>query len=620
MADNSLNARIAAVLCQALTPKKYLIGYESGVPKFLNGLPSYRCVNFLSASIKPHVQTSANISTSILSSYCQTLSPKKYIIGYENGQPKYITAKQQFRCVSFLSALISSTYYSDLSATILGEPEPWISDSRDLGGFLRQMYRGQSDLNAFLIALAHETLPAEIYPIPPKDLPAYLKVWPMEHLPGLIHGWQASDLGASIGWNDMRQLPAYIGIHTPKNLSARIKGWVREAVSDLGGFIGAFQYEDLGGIIRSTYFENLPAYLFCVEPSDLHGNIHGWHVLDLPAYLNGVFGPNDLQAYINATGGFKDLPAFLKPMKGIKIAADLRAYIYAATLLKQQSDLHSYIAAHSPVNLPAYLVVSGGSKDLPAFIYPKMVCMTAALSVSTMEHSNLGAVINFVCRSSGYKDLYATMEFSYLANLVATITGKKIPVNQTNLAATIGYDESFIHMDKLPILLTVASGYSIEDKIQILINIYKQQAFLSAMIVGTYMHYDMGASITPTWLHEYEFDNVKSKELVYDINHARRVNWYEVVEMYFKTIVPEYFYVGGEEKVYKTDRSDKWVLELASYVPADMALNIRRKLHRVKTIYDLRKFNCLDDAIRFSINYVTSYDYGDLSCHLNVVP
>ena len=640
---SELNSRIAACRCMATSPKMYFVGYDSGSPKFIETKQRYRCVDFLSARLRSWQQSTKDIhteiiglpeefehgqkdlfglikgseygvfggiSTSIAGVYCQALSPKGYFIGYENGVPRFIETKQRYRCVDFLSANISSVYSRDLSAYILALFKA--SGTDDLGAYVRSMIRAHKNLPVFLNALTYEGLPAKIFPIPPIDLPGYLKVWPMAHLPGRIHGWQTADLGAAIDWNDMRQLPGYIGIHPPKDLPTLIKGWVREAVYDLGAFIRAFQYEDLGAIIRGTYLENLPAYLFCIEPENLSGSIHGWQELDLSSYIIGKYGPNDLQAYINITGEPRDLPAYLKTVKAREMGKNLPAYLNPATILMQQSNLSALVAAHSPGNLMATLIPSGSSRDLSAFIRPKIVYMTTLLSVSTMEHSDLGAVINFICRGSGFKNLGATIDFSYLANLAASITGKKFPSYQADLGSTVGYAPNYLYTDRVPVSLTVGTGYNIEDKIPIFLSVYKQQAYLYAMISGTYRYTDMGATITPTWLEEYEFKNVKTKQLVYDINHARQINWYEVVQLYFKSIVNEYFYVGAANKLYKTDKTDRWILEIASFVPENVVLNIRRKLHRMKNIYDLTKFDNMDQAIRFAINYVTSYDYGDL--------
>jgi len=655
-----MTTAITGVRCQQLSPKQYFIGYDEGVPQFLGGRPIYRCVDFLPAFIRAwktsqedlpstirgwtssqadlgsfiiagheifseYRDLTANIvggvthpsslGASVVGSYCQALTPKAYFIGYDDGVPQYVQGRQRYRCVDFLGAIISKIFSEDLPAYIFAQPREF----RDLGGFLRQMYPGDADLPAFLNALQYIDLPAELHPVPPQDLPGYLKVWPMGHLPGHIHGWQQSDLGAFIDWNDMRQLPAYVAAHPPKNITALIKGWVREATFDLAGWIRALQYEGLSGYIRGTYLENLTAYVFCIEPEDLSGFIHGWDTKDLPAYLNGKYGPNDLQAYINITGEPKDLPAYIKAAKAVEVSSDLTAYLYPATILMQQGDLALSIAAHSPGNLGAYLTPQGYTRSLSAFINPKMIFMTAALSVVTMEHSNLGGIINFICRGSGHKDMSATMEFSYLKELAAQITGKDIPTYEANLGATVGYAASYVHADRIPVSLTIGTGYRIEDKIPIVIDVYKQRAYLSATITGTYVYTDMGATLTPVWLQEYEFDNIKVRELVYDLNHAKQVNWYNVVELYFQTIVPEYFWVEAENKVYKYDITNRWKIDVASYIPEDIELNVRRKLHRLKTLYDLSKFNNLDEAIRFAIHYVTSYDSAELSSMIKAV-
>jgi len=366
--------------------------------------------------------------------------------------------------------------------------------------------------------------------------------------------------------------------------------------------------------------EDLPGYLYCIQPVDLNGLIHGWQESDLGVSIFGRYGPNDLHGYIGVHSP-EDLPAtiiadgWILPHYG-----NLRGVIYGGSVLDQQNDLAAYIGVHAPVDLPASITVAGGIGDLPAFIYPKMIYMTGIISVATMEHSDLSAVINFICRSSGYLNLPSYIRCTYLANLASTITGYKIPSYSANLGATIGYADSYVFKDKLPISISIGSGYQIEDQIPIHLQIFKQQAYLAGYIVGTYRYGDMPATLTPVWLEEYSFDNTKSREIVYDINHARQVNWYEVVEMYFKSMVPDYFYVGAERNVYKTDRLDRWVLDISSYIPEDVALNIRRKLHRVKNLYDLTKFSTLDEAIRFAIDYVTSYNYGDMGAYLNVIP
>lgn len=683
-----LTSRIAACKCIALSPKQYIVGYEDGIPQFIETRQQFRCVDFLSAYVKSKAAAVKNLSAAIKASfssqadlgtfiiackeifsgqadlsaqvkgavtlvgslsssisgvYCHLLSPKKYLVGYEAGQPKFIIGRPRYRCVGFLPVYIKQIYYADLGATIGVKPleerdlpaiinavfkqgefglrgiiRGWAAEYRDLLAVIHGVV--YDNLAALINALTYKDLPANVYGIPPVDLPAYLKVWPQEDLPANLHGWEYKDLGASISWYEVRNLGSYIGISFPRNLRALIKGWVREAYSDLGAYIDGFTYEDLKAIIRATYLEDLPGYLYCIQPVDLNGLIHGWQESDLGVSIVGGYGPYDLHGYMGAHAP-GNLPAtIIADGWTLPYYKNLRGLVYCASVLAQQSDLAAYIAAHMPADLSASLTATGGIGNLPAFIYPRTVYMTGIVSVATMEHSNLSAVINFICRSSGYLNLPAYIKCTYLDNLVASITGYKIPPYYANLNAKIGYASSYVFKDKLPITINIGSGYQIEDKIPISLRIFKQQAHLGGYIVGEYRHSDMPATITATWLEEYSFDNTKSREIVYDLNHARQVNWYEVVEMYFKSMVPDYFYVGAGGSIYKTNRLDRWVLDISSYIPQGMALNIRRKLHRAKNLYDLTDFNTLDEAIRFAIDYVTSYNYGDLGAYLNVIP
>jgi len=578
-----------------------------------------------------------SISASIVGTYCQTLFGKRYFVGYEDGVPQYIDGRTTYRCVDFLPARINQVWYEDLAAFIWGQPI--FHEQKDLPAYINgrrlQEYKDLGaliyppvdlpafihgfdtrDLLAYLRAFMHDDLPGNISPIPPVDLPGYLKVWPMDHLPGIIHGWQEADLGAQIDWNIADDLPASIGAHPPRNLGALLKGWVREATSDLGGNITGFTFDDLGGIIRAKYFENLGGYVFPILPKDLGAFIHGWDTKDLPAYIAGVYGANDLQAYINAYNQPVDLPAFVQIRKGVQIPRDLRAYAYGATILDQQENLGASISMHAPADLSAYLVVQGGSGDLGATILPKIIQMTTIIDLITKEHSDLNALIN-VCVSSEYRNLAAFLQCSYIADLPASIEGTKNLTTYRDLVATIGYADSYISVDKLPISVEILSGYINEDKLPIYVRIFTQQSLLRASITGTYLYDDLGAQITGTWLDEYEFDATKHTERVNDINIYGQVDWYELVEMAFSSIVDDYFYVDGENKVYKGDRLLKWVLDMRSYIPENEALGIRRKLHRVKKVHDISRFSTIDEAIRYYINWLTESRTEDLSAFIN---
>ena len=494
-----------------------------------------------------------------------------------------------------LRATIKAWYrgnYSDLSAELN------IVFPKDLFGQIR--------------ALRYSNLSAQLNIVPGRDLSAFLKVWPQRDFPARIHGWEERDLTAQIDWNIAKDLPSYIGCHMWQNLTARLKGWVRAATKDLPAYINMIHYSDLPGYIRARPIKNLSAYIFSIAPSDITGSIHGWEERFLPAMINGVYSPYDLHGSIV---GYRpvDLPASITPSGWtLPYNKNLQSIISCW----KTTDITAYIKAIQPVDLSASITVIGGISNLSAFIYPKMIYMTTNISIETMEHKDLSAVINYICQSSGFKNLTSYIRCTYLSDLPVYITGKKYPAYSSDLGATLGYAASTVRIDRLPITVNIGSGYLVEDKLPISLKIYEQYGRLSANITGTPMYSNLGARIYCSWLQEYVFDNIKNREIVYDINHARQINWYEIVEMMFESIVDDYFYVDAEQKVYKTDRLLKWVLDIRSFVPEDVTLNIRRKLHRARQLYDLSRYNTIDEAIRDVIDYVTTYNYGDLLCNI----
>jgi hypothetical protein len=100
--------------------------------------------------------------------------------------------------------------------------------------------------------------------------------------------------------------------------------------------------------------------------------------------------------------------------------------------------------------------------------------------------------------------------------------------------------------------------------------------------------------------------------------HDSTIDWNRVVELSFRSIVEDYFYVGAEGRLYKTDRLAKWKSDVKSFIPENTVLGIKRKLHRAKVVYDLKDFNNIDEAVRFAIDYVIEYGRTDLNARIAV--
>ena len=544
--------------------------------------------------------------------YCE-----RYVVGYHQYGVQILKGKCHYGGIR------------DIGATIVGA-ESWVfSDERDLPAWIKGVFEGPpQNLSAYLKVFQREEknlsvtvrgltwndLSSVVYPILPKDLNAFLKVWPQKYLPAYIRGWQELDLSASIHIKQKYDLSAIISGHGPKNLYARIKGWGREVVVDLSTFIRGMTYIDLGAQIRCKYIGDLPAYIGAIQPRNLPSYIHGWQELDLSASLNGVYGDHDLRANINATGNFFNLSTRIKSVIDTEVTYDLKASLFGWV----QKNLNAFIGVVSAPNLGATITAKGGSGNLLATIYPKVVRLTGVISVSTMEHKNIYAVINAVCGASAYSNLYAYIRTVFKSDLNATITGKKLFETHSDLGARIGFTNQYLAADTLPLNITISSGfYKVVDKLPLYFQNFNRYVGLDASITGILTASNLGASITADYLDPYSFDNPKYKEIVRKLTYNQIQESFEVVEFSFKSIVDDMFFFSGAQKVYKTDRLDRWILEARSFIPQDTKLNIKRKLHKIKNIYDLTDFNSIDEAMRFAIDYVTAYPVTNLSAYIN---
>lgn len=572
---------------------------------------------------KAIVSTYANVGATIVGvrdylKYCPT-----YVVGYGPYGVQIIQGRCIYGGIRDLGAYINGVKaqgQDDLGATL-----NVISGYEvDLPAFIRGVVKRNLpasitghlpvDLGGVIQALQYEDLGAIIEPIPGEDLNAYLKVYPQEDLPARIHGWEQRDLPASIYALQSYDLPATIGIHRPRNLTAYLKGWVREATYDLGASIRGYTYNGLGGIIRCTYLADLGAYLNPVIPVDLPASLYGWQEADLGGIINGTVLPWDLSASIIGTGGYADLKAYIRGMQGTKIPGNLGATISSW----YTGNMGAHITSVFPGDLGAYLNVIGGSGDLSASIYPKMIRLTTVISFVTMEHSDMSATIN-ICMGSESRNLTAYIRSLEKGDLGATIVGKWDKNDVGNLGASIGISNEYFTLDKLPIDVYVSYGnYWTEDKLPISLFTSRGLKSLSAYINGVLETSDMPAEINPVVPDPYGFENTKNRERVYFRNYMGEHLKFEVAEISFRSIVEDYFYVSGSGRAYKSNRLDRWITDVKSYIPRSARLNIKRRFHRMMTVHDITDFASVDEAIKFAIAYVTDYPEIDLGAYINV--
>jgi hypothetical protein len=468
------------------------------------------------------------------------------------------------------------------------------------------------DLLAYINGQFGYDLPASIAPIPPADLPAYIKSWPQDDLPAYLRGWVQRDLTASIFTAQSRDLPAVIGTHLWKDLGARLKGYGIEEPRDLPASIGAVLYSDLPASLWASYLYDLPASVYPIRPVDLPASLMGYQASDLPAYLNGRSWPYELPASIVASGGYRDLPATIAGFKLTNVGRDLPASISAWWT----GDLQGIINVVAPADLSATLYVDGGSYDLPAFIYPKMIRLTTVVSFITMSAKDLSAVIN-VCGGSGYLDLSASLTLNYIADLAAVVIGKYAYNSTLDLAASVGRENKYFVLDKLPLSITIGNtSYRVYDKIPLKLELSRQASSIFASIVGEYTSSNLGATVEVVNIEPYLFETTKSKERVYFGLTDNNGLAYETAEISFRQIVSDYFFNSATSEVYKIDPLEKWIADFKSFIPSDTELGVKRRMHKEGVMNDIERFANIDEAVRFLMDYVTSYPQENLGASI----
>jgi hypothetical protein len=467
------------------------------------------------------------------------------------------------------------------------------------------------DLQARLDRVFPFDLSGTLYSIQPVDLSAYLKVRYVDNLKTTLRGWAIKDLSAAIEIIFARDLN--IKIHgrddTIKNLYFKIKGRALGVQSLLSASINPFISKDLNASLTATYIGNLSAWLFPVRPKDISANIYAWHKSDLQVLLNGQRGPGDLLASIIPNTNLRFLGATIYSKLGTNILSNLPTKIHSW----ETKNLTSSISLIAVKNLRATLIPFGYSANLQASIYPKMIRLTTTINVVTMEHRNLSAMINSFCVFTDHKNLSASVYVTYKSDLAAQIIVSRYTYKQKSLGARIGYANTITEVDKYKISFNVLeSEMRTFDRYLIGFDTFGAVKYLSAYIKGIMRNVSLSASITAQEIQTFSFGKVDDTEKVVQLSYAGIFEASEMVEVAFKSLVNDYYYSSDGDHAWKTNRLDRWILELKSYLPKNEILKLRRRLHRGTELYDLRRFSSIDEAMRHAIAYVTEYPQSDL--------
>ena len=468
------------------------------------------------------------------------------------------------------------------------------------------------DLQARLDRVFPFDLSATIDLIQPVDLSAYLKVRYAVDLKGYLKGWCIKNLSGdinSIFVNDLN-VKIYGRDDMFKNLYFRIKGQAIEVQSLLSATIRGFIGKDLNAILIATYLSNLSGYLFPVRPKDISANIYGWDVSDLQIILNGQRGPWDLSASIFPNENLRTLTATINSMAGTNILSNLPINIHSW----ETKNLTGSIGLIAAGNLRATLTPYMYAKNLRASIYPKMIRLSTVIDIATMEHRDLSAMINSFCVFTGYKNLSASLYTTYKSDLFAYIKALRYIYKPKILSASIGYADTITEVDKYEISFNVLeSEMRTFDRYMIGFDTFGAVKYLSAYIKGIMCSSSLTATITAEAMDPYDFGKVKTTEEVVHLTYAGMFETFETVETSFKSLVKDYYYSSDGNFAWKTNRLDRWILEIKSFLPVNSSLKLKRRLHRETQLYNLKRFSDVDEAMRFAITYVTEYPQSDLS-------
>jgi hypothetical protein len=616
------------------------------------------------------------------STYTYLKNCPKIVVGYKKGVPQILSLPCVYGGIRDIGSYIIPTAPSkDLLAYIFGLSDipsynlsafirPCISDLRDINSFIKQVYKGDKELSSFLrstesdysnlIANLHgllrpiykgdKNISSFLRPTDPGylDLISNLHGYDLINLSSYVLAIPCVDLISLLNVISINDLPAYIygeyfkGISNLEakfssiiglgyvNLPAFLHGW---QIDNLSSYLNVIHYSDLCAYVGSNSLSNLIAILSVVLPVDLSSTVHGFATRDVSSHLIGVYSPYDIQAYVTSIPPV-NLPGLLHAYKGTKVPTDLFAFVESY----QRLDLLAHIRPNAPFDLLAYLNSVGKSSGLLAYIVPKVIHVKRSIQIALLEHKDLKSIINFMCFNSDSRNLSAYIFSMIKRDLGAHIIGwyGSTTDNIKDLPSYI--NTGIIHIEnKIPIrFVPVRTKFaSLRIKFSTENGMYSVNAFpihfsafnhktLTASILGIMRSTDMSARIKPVVDANYTQlpYNVKPKTHEVFINLERFEEQYQkFVELMFSSGSKEpfhYFYVSGENKLYKIDRRRSWTIWAHSYSKLDNNIFERGNV-RHKFIFKLSNYASIDEAVRDLMDRAVSPRKYDLVSIINAV-
>ena len=527
--------------------------------------------------------------------------------------PSYISGA--IRSVSDFGFLFKS-WSRELPVDVRGTINGWLrGTSKDLHGYIREGFKGQSDLNERLNIWQHQQ----------EDFSQAIKGWSTGVIVDLVNAVKptiqsSSDFSeyikSTIQESEDLNLDIYkIWQHQHENVNFMLHGWV---TSNLKLILQPFHIEDLPVLIRSTYVNNIGAYLYAIQPVDITASLMGWAVKDLSVYIAKGAYAGDLPANIYGINSI-NLSLLIDAKKGIEIIRDLNIRM---TNLKV-SDLELYLNVISYADLNAYLLSSRIIVDLQCMIYPKIVFVRHNVNVSFLEHRDLAAAINFSCVSSDFRELTIYLMAKHKFDLPCYIYGGddsnianlKCYINAADYISQDIIPVNFLKLDH-PVNTTIVKYNNkvkyVIDTITVLGSGVKTSfADVSSSIIGDYMQRDLGFSIKAYSNRHYESPTVMKRFITLKLKNNIE-DFRKYVELTFNSYANSYYYFSGSKKAYRAFRNDHWVVHVEGFKFLPLGAGFEKTKVRNKYVFNLKNYESIDDAITDMIDRVTLLRSSDL--------
>ena len=493
---------------------------------------------------------------------------------------------------------------------------------KDLPVFLKQGQTSQDNLIKFINIFQHAQ----------KDLQEVIKGWAIEDIKDLINTikpWSSTTdnliefiRSTTRDTSDLILNVFKIWQRNTKDLGGMLHGW---QILELQKIIQAVHINDLNVILRVTFLSDITAILYAIQPVDISADILGWATQDLPVSIaRGVYA-GDLPTFLYGVPS-EDLKVFLSGKLGIQVIDDLNARM---TNL-QERDLPINLNLMFFKDLNIHIESSRQLLNLQCMIYPKVVFIRHNININFLEYEDLKAVINYSCFGSDFRELRCSLDVHYKKDLKTKIYAMD-GSNLVNLPCYVNAYE-YVTIDSIPVnylhlkeetrvtlQFKKSNIYSLDTIRVFCTDIHKGYKDITSAITGELTYDDLRVVVRPYSNRHYSSPTVLEKFITLKLKNNEE-EFKRYVELTFNSYANSYYYFSGNQRAYREFSQDHWVVRVEGYKILPVGRGFEREKVRRKYIFNLKKYNSIDEAIRDMIDRVTALREQDLNVTLTSIP